>query len=43
MKTTLKEKLKAFAEAIAIVSFLTVTLILMPISFYYPVIKNFFL
>lgn len=43
MKTTLKEKLKAFAEAFAIVTLLTCSLILMPISFYYPVIKHFFL
>lgn len=43
MKTTLKEKLKALYEAIVIVSVLTISLILMPVSFYYPVIKYYLL
>lgn len=40
MKTTLKEKLKAFAEALVIVSFLISLQVLVFISFY-PTIKYY--
>lgn len=40
MKTTLKEKLKAFAEALVIVSFLILLQVLVFISFY-PTIKYY--